>query len=239
MNKRSLDECKMTLEKTDRNTLERRAERLQELAQIQTDGRLFSSQREWDYAGEASESYISGNYRSTIFCCAVAVEQIFRYEYLKLRGNIHEELERCTFGEVIGKCKKKGVKSLHPFMEQAELLNKMRNEVATHPMFIDLPVEADPERQIRNDLILRDIITLLSLVGILDSKMRHDIESTVLISEAESKKYIFGAVISRQCEMPTVFDGFWGLIEESVLKFLARQAWNIMKTISEGLYGTS
>jgi len=72
----SLDRRIKELQEYGRKTLTQRAERSQELSQISTDGRLFASQREWDYAGEASESYINGNYRSTILCCACAVEQI-------------------------------------------------------------------------------------------------------------------------------------------------------------------
>ena len=111
------------------DTLERRAKRLQKLGQIQTDGRLFSSQREWDYAGEASDNYINGCYRSAIFCCACGIDQIFRYEYVKVPGNKHEDVESGPFGQVIGKCRKANVKSLIPFMERAELLRDIRNEV--------------------------------------------------------------------------------------------------------------
>ncbi len=239
MNTRSLEECKKILQKGDNDTLERRAERLKELRQIQTNGRLFSSQREWDYAGEASANYINGNYRSAIFCCACAVDQIFRYEYLKMPGNRYEDLERCTFGQTIHKCKDKSIIPLLPFMEKAELLNKMRNEVATHPIFLDLPADSDPERRLRNELPLKDIKKLLDLVERIDPDLRNEIESTKLVSEVEGKSYVFGEVINQQSEMPFNLDGFWGLIEKDILKFLAAQAWGIMKAIAEGLYGVS
>ena len=239
MNTKSLEECKQILQKGDSDTLERRAERLRELKQIQTNGRLFSSQREWDYAGEASDNYINGNYRSAIFCCACAIDQIFRYEYLKMPGNRYEHLGRCTFGQTIGKCKNKGVASLLPFTDKAELLNKMRNEVASHPIFIDLPAESDPDRRLRNELLLKDIKKLLDLVEKIDVELRKKIESTKLISEVEGKSYVFGKVVNQQSEMPFNLDGFWGLIEQDILKFLASQAWDIMKEIAEGLYGVN
>jgi len=239
MDTRNLEEYKRILEKGDKDTLERRAERCQELRRIQTDGRLLSSQREWDYAGEASDSYINGNYRSAIFCCACAVDQIFRYEYIKVPGNRHKDIERGPFGQTIHKCKEQNVMSLSPFMKQAELLRDMRNEVAAHPLFVDLPAESDPERQLRNELLLRDITTLLNLVGELDSNFRQEIESTQLISEVEGRNYIFGEVITGQSEMPFNLDGFWGLIERDILRFLAREAWSIMKEIAEGLYGVN
>ncbi len=238
MNTRGLEECKRILSKGDISTLERRAKRLQELQTIQTDGQLFSSQREWDYAGEASDSYINGNYRSAIFCCACAIDQILRYEYVKAPSSRYEDIQRLTLGQVIGRCKKENVISLAPYLEKAELLKDIRNNVAAHPLFVDLPARSDPERRVRNELLRSDIERLLELVGKLDPSLRRDIESTKLISEAEGRSYVFGEVISRRSEMPTSFNGFWGLIEDEALKFLARQAWNIMKTISEGLYGT-
>lgn len=236
MNTRSLEECKKMLEKNDRDTLARRAERCQELAQIQTDGRLFSSQREWDYSGEASANYISGNYRSAIFCCACAVDQIFRYEYMKVPGSKYGDVGGGPFGKIIRKCKDRNVKSLRPFITRAELLNDMRNKVAAHPLFVDLPTETYPERKVRNELLRRDIATLLSLVGKIDPERKHKIESTPLLHEAEGKSHIFGEVITEQSEMPFGLDGFWALIERDILKFLANKAWHIKKSISEGLY---
>lgn len=237
MDTRSLEECKNMLEKNDRDTLERRAERCQELSQIQTDGRLFSSQREWDYSGEASANYISGNYRSAIFCCACAVDQIFRYEYMKVAGSEYGDVGSGPFGKIIHKCKNKNITSLRPFVTQAELLNDMRNKVAAHPLFIDLPAETDPERKVGNELLRSDIATLLSLVGKIDPERKHEIESTSLLHEAEGKSYIFGEIITEQSEMPFGLDGFWSLIERDILRFLANKAWRIKKSISEGLYG--
>lgn len=237
MDTRSLEACRKILEKNDGDTLERRAARCQELTPIQTDGRLFSSQREWDYSGEASASYTNGNYRSAIFCCACAVDQIFRYEYMKLAESNYEEIKGLTFGEVIRECRRRNVESLLPFMKQAFLLNDIRNNVATHPLFVDIPIESDPERQLRDRLLIEDMTKLLELVERIDSGLRHEIESTKLISEAEDRTYIFGEVINQQADMPFNMNGFWGLIEDKILRFLANQCWHIMKTISEGLYG--
>lgn len=234
MNTRSYEECKQTILKLDANTLDRRIERCQELEVIQT---RFSFQKEWDYAGEASDTYIAGNYRSAIFCCACAVDQIFRYEYMRNPESRYDEIEGLTFGQIIRLCKEKEVKSLLPLINQAFLLNDIRNDVATHPLFIDVPVESDPDRQLRDSLLLRDITKLLELVGRLDLNLRHEIESTELISESESTTYIFGEVVKKQSDVPYNLDGFWGLIEDQILKFLANQAWHILKIVSEGLYG--
>lgn len=236
MDIRSLEECKEILEKNDRDTLERRAARRQELTPILTVGRLSLPQREWDYTGEASTSYISGNYRSAIFCCACTVDQIFRYEYMKLPESNYEEIKGLTFGRVIRECRRKNVGSLLPFMKQAFLLNDIRNNLATHPLFVDTPIESDPERQLRDRLLIEDMTKLLELVERIDPDLRHEVESTELISEAEDRTYTFGEVISQQSDMPFNIKGFWSLIEDKILRFLANQCWHIMKTITEGLY---
>lgn len=237
MNTKNYEECKRLLEKLDANTLERRIERCQELEGIQTDGRLFSVQKEWDYAGEASGNYIAGSYRSSIFCCTCAVDQVFRYEYMKLPESNYAKIKGLTFGQVVRECGKRNVESLLPYMKRAFLLNDIRNNVATHPLFVGIPIESDPERQLRDTLLIEDMIKLLELVGRIDSELRHEIESTELINEVEGRTYIFGEVINQQSDIPFNLNGFLVLIEDKILRFLANQCWYIMKTISEGLYG--
>ena len=239
MDTRKLEECIKDLKKSDENTRKERAKRLQELEKIQIDGRLFSSQKEWDYAGEASDSYINGNYRSTIFCCACAVDQILRYEYLKVPGNRLEDLERHvrTFGQIIGRCKPTKVKSVSGLIKQAELLNQIRNRVAVHPLFTDFPIRSDKDRQVRTELLLKGIVELLDLVGKLDRDLKRNIESTKLVLEAEGKTYILGDVIKQQNNVEIAIHGFLILIEDRLLRFLAIRAWSILKAISEKLYG--
>jgi hypothetical protein len=237
MGRKTLEECAKQLQKSDKGTLERRAQRLSELEQIHTDALLFHSQKEWDYAGEASDSYINGNFRSVIFCCASAMDQIFRFEYLKIPGNRYEDLEKCTFGQTIRKCKGKSISRLAEFMTAAELLNRMRNEVSAHPLFVDFPTEADPERQARNMLLCEDIKKLLSLVGSVNPGVRNEIEGTRLVNNVGGETYVLGDAINQHSEMPSSLDGFWGLIERGILKLLAREAWHILKAVAEGLYG--
>ncbi len=231
------EECKQLLEKMDTNTLERRTERYHELEGIQTDGRLFSVQKEWDYSSEASDNYIAGSYRSSIFCCACAVDQVFKYEYMKHPESNYKIIKHKTFGRVIKECKERNIQSLLPYLKQAFLLNDIRNSVATHPLFIDIPIVSDPEKQLRDRLLIEDIANLMELVGRLDSELRCEIESTELTSDAEGRTYIFGEVISHQSDIPFNLNGFWALIEDRILRFLANQCLYIMKTISEGLYG--
>lgn len=156
---------------------------------------------------------------------------------MKLPKSDYKEIKGLTFGKVVRECRKRNVESLLPYMKQAYLLNDIRNNVATHPLFVDIPIESDPERRLRDSLLIEDITNLLELVGRIDTNLRYEIESTRLISKAEDRTYILGEVINQQSDMPFNLNGFWGLIENKVLRFLAKQCWNIMKTISEGLYG--
>lgn len=237
MSRKTLEECAEQLQESDKHTLERRAQMLKELDKIHTDGRLFHSQKEWDYAGEASDSYINGNFRSVIFCCACAVDQIFRYEYLRTPGSRYEHLERCAFGQTIRRCKDTSIPRLARFIAKAELLNRIRNAVSAHPLFVDFPVEADPERQVRNMLLREDIRRLLSLVGSVDPKARNEIEGTKLSDRVGGEAYALGDVVNQRSEMPSSLDDFWGLIERDILRLLAREAWHILKAVAEGLYG--
>jgi len=241
MSTRTFDECKKALEKSDKNTLEARAKRLQELPEIQTYGRLFSSQRESDYSAEASDSYINGNYRSAIFCCACAVDQILRYEYLKVPGNTLEDLEHGvrTFGQIIGSCRNGRIKSVSGLVKQADLLNNIRNRVAAHPLFTDFPIRSDKDKQVRTELLLKGIVELLDIIGRLDQALRRNIESTELVLEAEGETYVLGDVIKQQNNVEIAIHGFLILVEERILRFLAVQAWSILKGISEKLYGVN
>jgi hypothetical protein len=233
---RSYAECKHTLETWDANTLQRRIERCQELEIIQTGGRESPGQKEWDYTSEASENYIAGNYRSAIFCCACSVDQIFRYEFMKLPGSDYTRIEKLTLGQVIGKCKQRHIERLLPFISQALLLNSIRNGVATHPLFIDVPVKSDADKELKKSLLTQDIRKLLELVGCIDEGYQREIESTQLVDEIENRTYVLGEVAQGHADCPDTLDGFWSLIENQILRFLANRAWLIVKLISESLY---
>lgn len=241
MSVRSLEECKRTLRQIDKDTLDRRAKRCHELEVTRTSAQEFYSRRECDYEREASCSYINGNYRSAILCCACSVDQVFRYEYLKVLGNKYEDLWRAsrqlTFGQVIQKCESRKVPRLTPFMEKAKLLKHIRNEVAVHPLFTDVPCISDTERQLRDELIRRDVTALLNLIGEIDKERKEDIEGTELINSAEGARYTLREAVGQESGLPTSsLLGFWAVIEKNVLRFLANHAWHIKRQILEGLY---
>jgi hypothetical protein len=129
MSERKLEECTDTLRYNDAHSLEERAKRLQELGTTETS---FSIQREWEYSIEAGDCYINHNYRSAIFCCACAVEQIFMYEYLKENTDDINNFDLPMFGKLIDRCE--NIASSTPYLKSAGLLNKIRNKVAAHPL---------------------------------------------------------------------------------------------------------
>ena len=66
-----------------------------------------------------------------------------------------------------------------------------------------------------------------------------EIESTQLIIKDEGQEFTLREALSAESGMPTTsLSGFWGLIEQEVLKFLANHIWRVKKEILEALYPT-
>jgi hypothetical protein len=239
MSAENLEECEVFLRNLDEGTRDERAKRRLELQQITTGGQA-QPQRKWDYMSEAASAYINGNYRSAIFCCACAIDHIFRFEYLKVLGGKYEDLwqkhRQLPFGEVIAKCENR-VPWLNPFIAKAQLLNCIRNEVAVHPLFIDIPPSSGAERELRDRLVRRDAAALLKLVGDLDGEQRKRIEDMELIDNVEGRWCTFREAMSEESELPAgSLIGFWTLIQQDLLRLLANRAWHIASEILEGLY---
>ena len=235
---KDLEDAKVFLLKRDKKTLEERAERLFELRSAPQMFKDFSSQRVWDYSEEASNAYIYGNYRGAIFCCTAEVDQIFRYEYVKA-GKEYKDLERLTFGGIITKCEKGKVKSVIPFVEKARLLNNIRNTVAAHPAFIDVPYHPYTEEGFRERslLLVEDMKVLLNQIGKIDPEQREEIENEEIIDNVKGQKYPLGDVVYKNLQIQADSLKFLhSSIEETALKFLANSSWQIAKAIIEGLY---
>ena len=136
MKERTFEDAIRTITELDERTAKERASRSQEL------GVMFSnaverptSQRMSDYSAEAIMSYVNGCFRSCIFCCSAAVDQIFRHEIIHESKNPKEEMDKLRgkpFGTIIH-CAK-NVERLQCFLGDARHLNKLRNNVAVHPL---------------------------------------------------------------------------------------------------------
>lgn len=212
----SLEEHERKLMQRDQDTLTERAERSEELPPIYASGSF--SEREADYSMEASSSYIAGDYRSTIFCCACAVDQILKYEYLKVPGNKLDDVKAGEFGHTIRMCQEKNIAPVISYIGQASLLAKIRNRVAAHPIFIDYPVGSDEHLTVRKDLLLEDMRILIELLGQVDPISKEGLESSQIIDDTEGKTYTLGGIIRRDEHPPDyLVGGYRAVIERDIL----------------------
>lgn len=89
------------------------------------------------FVREAVEAYVNGLYRSCIFSCATAVNQILVEKLMEEKGHdlySLSPLREMTFGQVIGEAKKS--LTLHDIVEDADWLNRVRNRVAAHCCYL-------------------------------------------------------------------------------------------------------
>jgi len=116
MKERTFEDALRTIRKLDERTENERASRLQE------QGVMFwnaverpTSQRMSDYSIEAAMSYVHGCFRSCIFCCSAAVDQIFRHEIILESKNPEEMMDKLR-GKPFGK--------IFPFAKNVERLQR-------------------------------------------------------------------------------------------------------------------
>lgn len=92
MKERTLEDALQTIKKLDDRTLNERATRLKELGIIgYSSVERSTSRRISDYSTEATMSNVDECFRSCIFCCSAAVDQIFRHEIIYKSKNPKEE----------------------------------------------------------------------------------------------------------------------------------------------------
>ena len=133
MKERTFENAIRTIRKLDERTENERASRLQEL------GVMFwssveqpTSQRISDYSTEATMSYVNGCYRSCIFSCSAAVDQIFRHEIIHESKNPEEtmkKIRRKPFGKIMPFAE--NVERMRRFLVGAEQLKNLRNKISS------------------------------------------------------------------------------------------------------------
>ncbi len=136
----SLEEAIERIEKIDNRTREERAKRLAELGTytISLVNRPVANLM-GEYLEEASFSYVNGNFRSCIFSCSAAIDQIFRHEIIQISHDYkgkRKEIDELSFGKVIGKGRKEKIPSLEAILYEAGWVNDARNRVAVHPICV-------------------------------------------------------------------------------------------------------
>jgi len=226
---RTLEHALHTIKNLDERTLNERASRLKEL------GVMFwnaferpTSQRMSDYSTEATMSYVNGCYRSCIFCCSAAVDQIFRHEIILESKNPEEEMVKLRgkpFGIIIHFAE--NVERLQRFLGDARRLNKLRNNVAVHPICF-WPFLHD--EKMNNEIILRDLNNIIAAADTEEAEMIK--QSFIII---DGKRVVLADVL-HDPRMPEASDLLMWRIDNDVLKPLALKAFQTMAGIIEGLY---
>jgi len=181
-----------------------------------------------DYSTEATMSYVNGCFRSCIFCCSAAVDQIFRHEIIHESKNPEETMNKIKekpFGKIMPFAE--NVERLQRFLEDARRLNRLRNKVAVHPLSF-WPFYDDDAKV--NEIIIQDLKNIIAAADAEDAEMIK--QSFIII---DGKRVVLADVL-RDSRTPEASDLLMWRIDNDVLKPLALKAFQKMAGIIEGLY---
>jgi len=185
-----------------------------------------------DFRIEAAMSYVNGCFRSCIFCCSAAVDQIFRHEIILASKNPEEMMDKIReepFGRIMPFAEK--VERLQPFLKVARRLNKLRNKVAVHPLCF-WPFQTCPkDEEMTNKVIVQD---LKNIIAAADAEDAETIRQSFIIRE-DGRKVVLADVLFDP-SIPEASDLLMWRIDNDVLKPLALKAFQKMAGIIEGLY---
>ena len=162
----SQEEAEKRLTENDKRTVTERAKRLVTLGGITISlvGRMVPNLMS-AYHGEARDSFVNGSFRSCIFNCSVALDQIIRHELIAGDSNPVEkvlelESKKNTLGHMINKISKE-IPSLVHLESKFRWMNEARNTISVHPIcIIDSQIDSDIVNRQKADYI-KKIIELL------------------------------------------------------------------------------
>lgn len=184
------------------------------------------------YIEEAEESFLGGNFRSCIFCCATAVEQVIKYELalssVDFKTEIEEiENERWGLGKLIKRLEgrpseNERISKLKKFLDSFYWINDARISIAVHPSYASVYKKEDTkEMKIwQNERMVYHINKILDLLNV---GLPEGVSTTFreLLKDPKSK------------QMPEV----WYLFtSREVQQPLALETYRRMKEIIEGVY---
>lgn len=263
MSGKKLNWYKMLLESGDIESLDRRAKRLCEITvefkPVLSHRVKGPPSRVRDYQREAESSYVNGNFRSCIFSCACIADQVFRHEYVKASENKKKSLKEIknkkryfTFGTAINRIKQllkdKKASHMQPFVKKAETLNDIRNTIATHPAYVDLPL-SEPwslAKKINRD----DILSLLKILIKTDPQIKRTERKSMKENILKNTKFSgigrYGGRIP-WFTLQEILDKNFKVgplqpelvrksIEDSILKPLALRSYKLMNEVVGGVY---
>lgn len=182
------------------------------------------------YLEEAGNTYIYGNYRSTIFCCIAIVELVIKKELIETHGKRRQEIERNSLGILIGKINSR-MGELYKQKANITYLKNLRNKLIVHPLHI---------RAIKNEC---------EGYARTNKDLQREIKNILYFLSDEQKNNFLSRAIAPYKEVPKTFieelsnpsDNnnlavLWNSSERSVMKMLAKNAFDKMKIIIESLY---
>lgn len=197
----------------------------------------------WGYIEEAQRSYLESNFRSCVFCCATAVEQILKYEIALSSDNFKSEIEKFekelfTLGKLIGqlrKCNSKNerISKLKKFIKSLGWLNEARNAIATHPEYVSLEATEDNE-EVKKWKVKKIVSSIKRILSLLPEDEQKEVSNSKI--EVSPERFItFKEFLDKSPQ--TIYQIGHKFIGRSELQlYLALEAFRKMKEIVEGVY---
>jgi len=231
------------LKRSDKKTFGERLRRLEAISSHKIEYIMLPAERVENFAQEAQNTFVSGDFRSCIFCCASAADQAFKDHYVNFSGypdpeelQWEIEISKMTFGKIIDKMKSRFNIEL---IKIAQDLNDLRNTISVHPIFLAVPQDyAENEYNLvwANKTLIRDIRKILSFLTIKDQE-KFMVEEIRLADEKGKvrKKIKFSEVLSNPSEAEGLV-GFRVLWEERLLEYLALTAYGLLAMLLNELY---
>lgn len=148
-----------------------------------------------EYLREASDSYVYGNFRSCIFACSAAIDQIFRHEIVQDSCEYKRKLKQIKklgLGKIIGLAREEKTESLKPILSDAGWINEARNRIAVHPICITAEKLDD---ELANELKVEYIKNILEITDeeakekILDISVKYPSERRITMQEVLEDPY--------------------------------------------------
>ena len=139
-----------------------------------------------------------------------------------------DKLRRKSFGKLFPFAE--NVERLQRFLRDARQLNKLRNNVAVHPLCF-WPFQTFLDDEMANKVIVQDLKKIIAAADAEDAEM---IKQSFVIRE-DGRKVVLADVL---CDptIPEASDLLMWRIDNDVLKPLALKAFQKMAGIIEGLY---
>jgi len=231
-----LKRTRESLTKIDRETFEARVKNLQELMvffAIDVQRKVSPPESTQNFWTEALTDYLNECFRSCIFSCASAIEQAFKERLIIDSDDPEEtlwkfEIKKFTLGDIIKEARKN--KKLSELVSTAGNINKLRNEIAVHP--IQIPVF--PKPQSKRKIVLTNLTMIRAvrkLLSFLPNKIAEGIRN---LNVGEDKKRTLKEIL----DDPTVPEIrlAWHDFQRAILRYFAYRSLIDTHSIMVELY---